>query len=414
MSSKGWDRYKLGDVIDIRHGYAFKGEYFSDEPTNNILLTPGNFSIGGGFKSNKYKYYEGDIPETYVLNAGDVIVTMTDLSREGDTLGYSAQVPVDDSVRFLHNQRLGLVHFKNSDLDKRFIYWILRTNSYHTFIVNSASGSTVKHTSPSRIQEYEFEAPDLPTQLRIASILSALDEKIELNNQINATFEAIAQTIFKEWFVDFNFPGSTGEMVESELGMIPHGWHVEDIGAIVDVKGGTTPTTKEESYWNGQNYWVTPKDLSNLKSPILLSTDRKITDEGVKQISSGILPPGTLLLSSRAPIGYLAISDIPVSINQGFIAINANETSNLFILHWLKDNMDTVISRANGSTFLEISKTNFRDIELVIPDAQTIQAFDFNIAPLFEQIKLNEQESTTLSNLRDSLLPKLMNGAIEV
>ena len=231
----------------------------------------------------------------------------------------------------------------------------------------------------------KFNAPDITTQRRIADILSALDDKIELNRQTNATLEAIAQAIFKEWFVDFNFPGATGEMVESELGMIPHGWRVESLGEILEVKGGTTPSTKEERFWNGEYHWATPKDLSNLSSPILLTTERKITAEGVEQISSGILPAGTLLLSSRAPIGYLAISDIPVSINQGFIAINAKATSNLFILHWLKENMETIISRANGSTFLEISKTNFREIELVTPDAQIAQMYDKVIAPFLNR-----------------------------
>jgi type I restriction enzyme S subunit len=196
--------------------------------------------------------------------------------------------------------------------------------------------------------------------------------------------------------------------------MIPRGWRAGKLGDIVDAQGGTTPSTKEERFWNGEYYWATPKDLSNLSSPILLTTERKITAEGVKQISSGILPAGSLLLSSRAPLGYWAISDIPVSINQGFIAINAKTSSNLFVLHWLKENMGTVMNRANGSTFLEISKTNFREIELVIPEAKIVQMFDKVLAPIFQKIKFNAQESITLVDLRDGLLPKLMNGEIKV
>ena len=414
MSSEEWKKCKIGDVVDIKHGFAFKGEFFSEEPTNNILLTPGNFRIGGGFKADKFKYYNSDFPKEYILKPSDIIVTMTDLSKDGDTLGYSAIVPDYGQKKLLHNQRLGLLQFKRDDFDKMFMYWLMRTKPYQTFIVNSASGSTVKHTSPSRIKEFEFNYPDIKTQHRIAEILSALDDKIELNRQTNVTLEAIAQAIFKEWFVDFNFPGATGEMIESELGMIPKGWKVAKLGEILDVKGGTTPNTKVEGYWNGEYSFATPKDLSSLQSPFLLKTERRITAKGVKQISSGILPSGILLLSSRAPIGYLAISDIPVSINQGFIAINAKETSNLFILLWLKNNIETVIGRANGSTFLEISKSNFREIKLILPDKKIFKLFDELISPFFDQINSNEKQTILLSSIRDALLPKLMNGEMGI
>jgi type I restriction enzyme S subunit len=201
--------------------------------------------------------------------------------------------------------------------------------------------------------------------------------------------------------------------VESELGMIPKGWRVAKLGEILDLKGGTTPSTKVEEYWNGEYSFATPKDLSSLQSPFLLKTERRITAKGVKQISSGVLPSGILLLSSRAPIGYLAISDIPVSINQGFIAISAKETSNFFILLWIKNNIDTVIGRANGSTFLEISKSNFREIKIILPDKKLLKLFDRLISPFFDQINSNEKQIISITLIRDTLLPKLMNGEIE-
>jgi type I restriction enzyme S subunit len=156
MSSSELNKYVLGDIIDIKHGFAFKGEFFSQTETDDVLLSPGNFKIGGGFKDDKFKYYNGIYPKEYILKENDIIVTMTDLSKEGDTLGYSAKIPFSENIKYLHNQRLGLVQFKSEVFDKDYIYWLLRTKEYQSFIVNSATGTTVRHTAPTRIKEYEF------------------------------------------------------------------------------------------------------------------------------------------------------------------------------------------------------------------------------------------------------------------
>lgn len=298
--------------------------------------------------------------------------------------------------------------------DQGFLFYFLANQSFIDACNRGSSGTRMPRADWGHLSETEWDIPPLPTQRRIAEILSSLDDKIELNRQTNATLEAIAQATFKEWFVDFNFPGATGEMVESELGLIPKGWRVAKLGDILDVKGGTTPSTKVEEYWNGEYSFATPKDLSSLQSPFLLKTERRITAKGVKKISSGILPSGILLLSSRAPIGYLAISDIPVSINQGFIAINAKETSNFFILLWLKINIETIIGRANGSTFLEISKSNFREIKVIHPNKKILKLFEELITPFFDQINSNEKQTILLTSIRDALLPELMNGEIRI
>lgn len=299
---------------------------------------------------------------------------------------------------------------KIEELDIKYAYYQLLTQDINAM----DSGSAIPSTSREDFYNLPLVLPPLFIQQRIASILSSLDDKIELNRQTNQTLEAIAQAIFKEWFVDFNFPGATGEMQDSELGEIPKGWRVGKLDDVLTVKGGTTPSTKVAEYWDGEYHWVTPKDLSNLQFPVLLKTERKITKKGVQQISSGILPEGTLLLSSRAPIGYLAISNIPVSINQGFIAINGTELSNIYLLFWLKQNMEKIISRANGSTFLEISKTAFKEIEIIIPSKDLAERFNKVVIPLFEQIKNNEEQTKTLTQLREGLLPKLMKGEINI
>jgi len=183
-----------------------QGEFFSEIPNENVVLTPGNIDIGGGFKSQKFKYTTEEIPADYILKEGDIIVTMTDLSKEGDTLGYAAKVPNDTAKKFLHNQRLGLLMFK-PEQSKDFLYWVLRTRRYNKFVVGSATGSTVKHTSPDRIKQYPFASPTgRQEQSGIAKILSDLDSRTELNQQMNKNLEAIGHAIFKHWFVDFEFP----------------------------------------------------------------------------------------------------------------------------------------------------------------------------------------------------------------
>ena len=200
------------------------------------------------------------------------------------------------------------------------------------------------------------------------------------------------------------------------MGEIPKGWRVTSIGELAEVGGGGTPSTTNPGYWNeGIHHWVTPKDLSGLSVPVLLDTERRITDAGLAKISSGLLPKGTVLLSSRAPIGYLAIAEIPVAINQGFIAMRAKPgISNLFLWLWASVAHDEIVSRANGSTFLEISKANFRPIAVIVPSPVAMEAFDRHMRSVYERIVECERESRTLAALRDALLPKLLSGELRV
>lgn len=179
----------LGDYIRIKHGYAFKGDYITVEDNGVVLVTPGNFEIGGGFKEKKCKFFSGNYPNEYVLNANDLIVTMTDLSKQGDTLGYSARVPNSERI-YLHNQRIGLVDVFNPAADKDYIYWFMRTPCYQRTIVATASGSTVKHTSPSRICAVEINLPPIDEQRKIAALLSSLEEKIRINGKTNDNLAA--------------------------------------------------------------------------------------------------------------------------------------------------------------------------------------------------------------------------------
>ena len=216
-----WQEVKLGDLIDIKHGYAFSGKYITELPTNNILVTPGNFNIGGGFKGLKFKYYNSDFPSDYILNANEIIITMTDLSKEADTLGYPAKIPKQDGVNYLHNQRLGLVLFKLNDINKDFIYWILTTKEYQNFIVSSASGTSVKHTAPTRIMEYTLHLPPLAEQSRIVAVLETWDKAIEFLKRKIEVKKKIKKYLMQELLTGkTRLSGFSGEWQEVKLGEV--------------------------------------------------------------------------------------------------------------------------------------------------------------------------------------------------
>jgi type I restriction enzyme S subunit len=237
-------------------------------------------------------------------------------------------------------------------------------------------------------------------QRRIAGILGAVDDKIEQNRRVSETLQASARALFKSRFV-------------TEAGTEADGWRTCTIGDLAEVVGGSTPSTAESRFWNGRHYWATPKDLAGLKTPVLLRTERMLTDAGLGQISSGLLPAGTVLMSSRAPIGYLAITEVPVAINQGFIAMKPHPgVSGVFLLHWAASSQDQILSRANGSTFLEISKSNFRPIEVLAPPVDAMASFERVVRPIHKRVVANERQIGVLAEIRDALLPRLLSGEL--
>jgi len=286
----------------------------------------------------------------------------------------------------------------------------------------------------SDLMELEIECPVPDEQERIAEFFSMLDDRIDLLRETNATLEAIAQALFKSWFVDFDpvhakqqgrepegMDADTAALFpdgfeESELGLMPMGWNIVSIGDVVEIVGGGTPNTKETEYWEPSEFaWTTPKDLSGLQSPVLLKTERLLSAKGLSKVSSGLLPFGTLLLSSRAPIGYLAIAQIPLAINQGYIAfLPSSQLAPLYMYFWCKQNMEVIKSRSNGSTFMEISKKAFREIPAIFPPLELLNNFLEVAGLIFNKLAENEKQAQTLTTLRDTLLPRLISGQLRL
>jgi len=316
----------------------------------------------------------------------------------------------------------GLASLRMKNQNNHFLLYLLR--NFKNNLIAKGTGTVYSSVNKSTISNLRLPFPPLPEQRAIAELLTSLDDKIELNRRMSATLEQIAQAIFKQWFIDFEFPdengqpykSSGGEMVESELGEIPRGWEVKDIGDICKTFGGGTPKTKEPSYWeDGDIFWATPTDMTSLKSPIIFDTSRKITEEGLNKSSAKLLPIGSVLMTSRATLGYFAITKVPICTNQGFISMVCDgEVSNYYLLHTLKNKVELIENLASGSTYLEINKSSFRSISVIIPPSSLIEKFDNFVKLIYDKIYLYESESQNLSLIRDELLPKLMSGKIRL
>ena len=401
--------YRLGDIIDIKHGYAFDGDHIVQEDNGIVLVTPGNFRIGGGFQEEKCKFFTGEIPDDYVLSAGDFIVTMTDLSKEIDTLGYSAIVP-DTNRTYLHNQRIGLVSFKNNECHPGYIYFLMRTHQYQRSIANTSTGATVHHTSPSKICDYQFYAPSYEKQRRIAEYLFVYEKLTENNQKQIKLLEEAAQRLYKEWFIDLRFPGhETTPIVDG----VPEGWEVCKFSEIASIMSGGTPKTEVKEYYEGDIPFYTPKDSDG--SFFVFDTITHISEAGLEHCNSQYYPEGTVIITARGTVGKTTILAVPMAMNQSCYALKCDELNSPYYLFFsLNKEVDSLKTMANGGVFNTIIVKTFDSISLTIPTQKILSAFNAVVSSIMQQIKAKMKQNIHLAEARDRLLPKLMSGEIEV
>lgn len=295
------------------------------------------------------------------------------------------------------------------DYHLQFLYYLLRTLGFE----KKSTDSAVPGLNRELAYGTPILLPPLSIQHRIAEILGALDDKIECNRRINKTLEKMAMALYKHWFVDFG-AFRNGKFVDSELGLIPKGWEVKPIGEVVETLGGGTPNTTASEYWeDGDINWYVPSDLTGAKTLFLSSSSKRITRKGLAESSARLFPAYSVMLTSRATIGEIAINRTEACTNQGFITIIPNEKVSLYqIVFWLKQNMDTIQAKAHGTIFKEITRGTFRNF--LIPVAKGVDEYVNKSKAIFNQIEMNIVENETLTRTRDYLLPKLLSGEIEV
>ncbi len=309
----------------------------------------------------------------------------------------------------------------------QFLFYALFRDDFFIHAMKGAKGTKMPRGDKSQIMEFKIPKFDLPTQQAIASVLSALDQKIAINNQINAQLEQMAKTLYDYWFVQFDFPDENGKPYQSSGGEmvyndtlkrhIPKGWEVKSLGELGEIVGGSTPsTTNSDNFCNNGTAWITPNDLSkNQGNKFISHGEIDVTDSGIKDASLKKYPAGTVLMSSRAPIGYMAIARNEVTTNQGFKSFIPNKGfSKEFVFYAVKNSLKAIIQSSSGSTFKEVSSTTLRAIQTVLPNKNISNQYSQLVSEVFKKQDILEQQNQQLTQLRDFLLPMLMNGQVGV
>ncbi|SCY50358.1 type I restriction enzyme, S subunit [Blautia sp. SF-50] len=362
------NRMKLGEILSVKHGWAFKGEYFAEDGEQSIL-TPGNFFEKGGFKPNngKERYYTGTYPKEYLCHKGDLIVAMTQ-QAEG-LLGSTALVP--ENNKYLHNQRIGLITCDEKRLNKLFAYYLFMTKSVREQLERSSSGTKVKHTSPEKIYDVEVEIPDVISQQKIANLLWAIDEKIANNKAINDNLSAMAYDIYMHTFFSKKPNAKLKDILtEAEKSAIQVGEAKTSNGEYPFFTSGATILKWNEPFVDGRNCFLNTGGNADVKF----------------YVGKAAYSTDTWSISAKSEMSdylYLMLFSIKPELDQKFF---------------------------QGTGLKHLQKPLLKDRPIYIPEKMELEGFNRQVMPMFDIISENTRENQQLTSLRDWLLPMLMNG----
>jgi type I restriction enzyme, S subunit len=405
-----WREVQLGHLIHVKHGFAFKGEFFA-ETGADLVLTPGNFTIGGGLqvRPGKERYYTGDFPSEFRLRPGDLLIVMTDLKQDAPILGSPAWVP--DEGSYLHNQRLGLVTITRQDaLDRSFLYWLLASDGVREQLRATATGTTVRHTAPERIYQVRVNLPDIATQRRIAEILDAIDHLMKNNRLRISLLEQMAQATHREWFVHFRYPGCENDaLVASPLGPIPASWSVVSLGDLVDeIRESARPSAETASLPYVPIDAITPRSL----------TLRNHRPGSEAASSLRLFRKGDILFGAmRAYFHKVCIAPFDgVTRSTSFVLrLDRQHYHYLALLLADEKTVSYAAAHSSGSTIPYAKWAGgLREMKALKPPADLAERFGLLAAPMLEMAGVLAGSDNVLRTIRDALLPRLVTGAIDV
>lgn len=403
-----WKEVQLNEICDLIAGYAFKSKDFGNYPTKVLKIADINPPFVSSEKSSgvDLSNYDVDKLEKYIVKKGDYILAMT-----GATIGKMGRY-VSDGHAYLNQRVLKFQPYQSIDSD--FLYYVLCGRLFAKYIINHIdSESAQPNISAGTIGKYRFNLPNFETQQKIASILSSLDSKIENNRKICANLEAQAQALFKHWFIDFA-PFKDGKFVESELGMIPEGWRVgtlEDLGKIIC---GKTPSKANKSYYGSDIPFIKIPDMH--ENVFILKSEDNLSIEGSNSQLNKMIPEFSIMVSCIATVGLVAMNVKPSHTNQ---QINTIVPFQSCYRYYVYENLklrykELLMLGSSGTTTYNVNTRTFSSLKVLVPELRVIEDFNNVIKSHFEKILNLYQESSRLSTLRDTLLPKLMSGEIKV
>ena len=415
-----WPARLLGDIADESGGDIRTGPFgsqlhrhdYTDSSDGVPVVMPVNM-VGGRVNGDaiaKVSPRKAVEMSAHATRTGDVL-----LSRRGDIGRYCL---IDAaSAGALCGTGSMRVSIQGSELMPEYFCLFLETSAGLHELQGKAVGSTMPNINSSIVRSLELPVPPRSTQSKIVGISSAYDDLITNNNRRIKLLEEMAQRIYREWFVNFRFPGHEGvRMVESELGPIPEGWEIRPIGDCFKIVGGATPSTTRPEFWEvGTINWYTPSDLTDHKEMFISRSQRKITGVGLDNCSARLFPAGSVMMTSRATLGVRAVNTEEACTNQGFITCLPNDRASAYrIYFWMGENLERIIGLASGATFKEISKRVFRTIPFLMPPEGIEQRFVATVRPSLDLVRNRIQANQTLKFMRDLLLPKLISGQLDV
>jgi type I restriction enzyme S subunit len=417
-------KYKLGEILDVTRGASLSGEFYAAEG-EYVRLTCGNFDYQNNcFKENKAKdnlYYIGDFKPDFLMKEGDIITPLTEQAI--GLLGSTAIIP--ESGKYIQSQDVAKIVCKEHLLDKDFAFYLISSNLVKQQLSAAAQQTKIRHTSPDKIKDCIVWIPELEEQKRIGKLLRTIDLKIELNRQLNHNLEAMAKQLYDYWFVQFDFPDENGKPYKSSGGKmvwdkrlkreIPLLWKAKIVEEVADVYNGATPSTVNELNYGGDIVWITPKDLSDQKQKFVYQGERNISQVGYDSCSTHLLPSNTILMSSRAPIGLLAIAKTELCTNQGFKSfVSKSKNIATYLYYYLQYHITQIEQLGTGTTFKEVSREDILKFPMLKPSDNVLDLWEEIVSALNDRQLEIQKENENLIKQRDELLPLLMNGQVSV
>ena len=409
-----WKNVKLGEVCEFKRGFSYKSDQLTKNVTDKRFITINDLEKEGGIKQTAQKLYLKDtveVPSDFYLSEGDILIANTDMSQ-GFIIGAPILIKNLQDEAIVYSMDLTKLIFDKRKIDSRFLFYLLTHHPIRQKMKAFAQGTNVLHLNHELVKNIRISLPTVSEQRRIAEILSTVDNAIQKVDAAISKTERLKKGLLHELLTK-----GIGhkEFKDTEIGRIPREWEVVKICDLFNVETGTTPSTKEKEYWeNGRINWFTPIDLSKLGGKIFLGdSERKITDRALKETNLTIMPKGSILISTRAPVGYVALLKEEGTFNQGckgLIPKKSAEIHTTFYCYYLSSIKQKLQNLSGGSTFRELSKVSLENLKIPLPPLPEQQKIAEILSTVDQKLDLLKRRKEKLARIKKGLMNDLLTG----